>query len=366
MAKRVVILASPGFLRRERALLSRLEIGLAAEGVRVVHAVPCEDEVPDAGLYSTMVPYAARGLRFTRADRVQRLVDELAEVFDGESTDVDIVHCFGASTWAIGFELARQTHACVAAEVWSASLAKQTRSLGRMRGPATPATVLVPDQAMRRLLGRTVAGGNLRIAKWGVHCADEPTGTLGEGQAVGMMLLASGEDQEAIGACLDGLAASIESHPDVMLFIDAAIPGHSVIWKRLRKLDLLDHVSFVPNLEGGRGPTLAASVVLQPEACGFHHSLTLDAMGAGRVVLATPDPLVEALIDGRTVREVPAPTKDAWASAIGVVLDDPGSARALGASAMSYVHEERNASDHLASVLEAYDEMARRASSASE
>ncbi len=37
---RILIIADESFASRERAMLSRLEVGLADEGVRVVHVIP--------------------------------------------------------------------------------------------------------------------------------------------------------------------------------------------------------------------------------------------------------------------------------------------------------------------------------------
>lgn len=80
---RAVLVLDSLFATRERELISRLEIGLADEGVRVAHAVPWTDLIgQQAGLYSVSVGYVPTGLPFTLPQRARMLRETLQQVWD--------------------------------------------------------------------------------------------------------------------------------------------------------------------------------------------------------------------------------------------------------------------------------------------
>src|SRR5258705_7504763 len=56
---RVVILTDAGFARREHSLVSRLEIGLADGGVRVIHALPASAADPAPSAAADLFPARA-------------------------------------------------------------------------------------------------------------------------------------------------------------------------------------------------------------------------------------------------------------------------------------------------------------------
>src|SRR5690606_22599082 len=218
---RVAILANEQFLDRERTKLSRLEIGLAAEGVRVAHALP-EHVLGDeaAGVYSTVVPYSAKGFSFTRPERVAELATSLGALLSCEPTDcVDVVHCFGGSTWAMGAELARQSKACVLLEIWRTALIRRVPSM--LRDPTLQGriAVIAPDLTVRRALSRIVPSGEVYVAPWGVHTTEKPVPLFEEGRSLAITILASGHDGRAMAACLEGIQSALQIRPDTMVFI---------------------------------------------------------------------------------------------------------------------------------------------------
>src|SRR5262245_54203201 len=115
---RILIIADESFAARERAMLSRLEVGLADESVRVIHAVPRRAAHWYHGeVYSQAVTYQDRGLAISRGWRAQQIVHELEGLVDGEATAVNVVHAFGLGCWPIAVELARLLGAGLAIEV---------------------------------------------------------------------------------------------------------------------------------------------------------------------------------------------------------------------------------------------------------
>jgi len=168
-----------------------------------------------------------------------------------------------------------------------------------------------------------------------------------------VMLVERGDSRTAIAA-LEALASVARDSPDLMLFLDIADGRTATLWRAARRLGLLERLSMVPELEGRREPALQMDALLLPDAEGVSHSLVLDAMACGLSVLASPDSLVETLIDGTTARLVVAPTKLEWERAIRETVLNAERWSLLGASSREYVRANRSVSRHLSSVLEAY------------
>src|SRR5262249_14945214 len=127
---RVLILADEFFASRERGLLTRLEVGLADEGVRVIHAVPegTKAEAP-GGVFTSVLTYSPKTLMLTRPLAVRRLGRAIAEMDETEEpTDVDIIHVFGGSVWGLGADLALEIGSALAVEVWRAGLAPKAQA----------------------------------------------------------------------------------------------------------------------------------------------------------------------------------------------------------------------------------------------
>jgi hypothetical protein len=109
---RILIIADDSFASRERAMLRRLEVGLADEGVRVVHAVPRSAlRWHGAELSAQTVPYESRGMAISRPWRVRRLVETTRTLHNGDNPAFDLVHAFGHECWAFAAEVARQAGA---------------------------------------------------------------------------------------------------------------------------------------------------------------------------------------------------------------------------------------------------------------
>lgn len=350
---RVLILADEFFATRERTLLSRLEVGLADEGVRVVHAVPdtLRDDAP-GGVYSQVVRYSPRTLGLARSLAARRLTTAVAELDrDDMGAPIDVVHVFGGSAWNLGMDFGDTAGAGVALEIWRAGLVERARSLK----PSSRAPMLVvPDPAIERAL---LAGGEdviVRNAPWGVLTSSQVRDVLQPDRAVSVMLVGSGRDAPAFVAAIEGLAVLVRRHPQVLVFCDALAARRAELWPLARRLGLLSHFTLIEDLETRRDLLLSGDILIQPDAHGEQRSIVLEAFGAGMVVVALADPMVTALRDGSTARLVMTPEMEGWAGVLLDVLDDPARARGLALAAHDFVREQRKASDHVRAVLAAY------------
>lgn len=352
---RAVILVDASMAARERMMISRLEVGLADEGVRIVHALPERAlRWHQGGVFSQMVTYKDEGLPLSLAWRTQRLLASLDELAGPADRPADIIHVFGENCWPLAVALASQTGAALALEVWSAGL---VRAAVRMRiGPDdSPATCLAPDAAIERLLREENSASVVRLAPWGVHTPATAHELLPDGRAWSVLVIGSGREPQTMLAAIEGVAAAAAGMPDLMIFADADAVMRANLWPTIKRLGLVDRFTMIPDVEARRDPALRCDVLVCPEARGEHRTLVLDAMATGMLVIAAADPNVSWLIDGRTARIVDKKAADRWQSAVSWALENRGAARELAESARAFVKENCRASSQVSAVMDVYE-----------
>lgn len=343
-----LLITDAPFARREAALLSRLETGLASEGVRVVRAVPAG--FPGVGSADVRtIEYQDRGPGLTRGLRAAQLAAALAGSRRSGEGPVDVVHALG--DWPMAVEVARRLGAGLACEVWCAALCPRAAAAAG-RGPAL---LLAPDQAIERALFRQGVGTSVRVTPWGVPVPAQPARILERGRTAGAMVIGAGADRPAFAAAIEGLARAIQDKPEVMVFIDAAAARAAEVWPLVRRLGLESRITLAPDMEALRRLTLTGDVLILPEARGEHRSLVLDAMAAGLAVVAAADPMVSHLADRRTSRLVAGADVPLWADTLREVFDDTQATRSMAASARQFVSEQHRVGNHVGLVLDAYE-----------
>jgi hypothetical protein len=352
---RALILADEFFASRERAMLERLEVGLADEGVRVIHAIPDSlRDQPPGGVYSRVITYPSKLPWFMRGLVAGRLAKELEQLDDEEGTgDLDLIHAFGGGAWDIGVELAKDLDALLVLEVWRSGLIDRARSIPRVAG--RPPLLMAPDPAIERKLVASSGEATVRLALWGVHATDPPRRIMGSGRAPSAMLVGSGRDGPAFTAALEGLAMASRVRPDMLIFCDALAARRAGLWSLARKLGLLDRFSLIGEIESRRDLLIQGDLLIQPDAHGEQRSTLLEAMAAGLVVVAREDPMSSILQDGVTARLVKRGTAADWAATLESILTDIPAAQALGERAHEYVRVNRRASVQVRAVLAAYE-----------
>jgi hypothetical protein len=351
---RVLILTDELFAVREQSMLTRLEVGLADEGIRVAHAVPeSAAAFASGGLISRSLAYPHRRFRFGLGSTARAIIRGLAALSTSEDwEDVDLIHVFGGAAWPLGVELAKELEAPLVLEVWRLGLVARAFDIASRLTP--PPIFVAPDPAMERSLRKEPAHLAVRSAPWGVLSPASAAPRLPEGKAVSVMLVGTGRDKASFQAALEGLALSIKAGHDLMIFCDALAARRAGLWPHARSLGILDRLTLIPDMEGRRDLILEGDLLIQPDASGEQRSITLEAMAHAMIVLAMSDPDVSVLQDGRTARIVPRIDARLWAEAVGEVLADVPAARRLGMEARRFIAENRRASDQVKAVLETY------------
>lgn len=351
---RVLILTDELFAVREQSLLTRLEVGLADDGVRVAHAIPeSVASFTSGGLISRTLTYPQRRFRFAIPAAARALIRGLTGLSTSEDwEDLDLIHVFGGSAWSLGVELAKELETPLVLEVWRTGLAERALHFASQIEP--PPIYLAPDVAIERALRVEPARLSIRSATWGVLTPSTFSAKLPEDRAASVMLIGSGRDKPAFAAALEGLALTIQAGHDLMIFCDALAARRANLWPLAQRLGVLDHLSLIPELEGRRELLLEGDILIQPDASGEQRSVTLEAMAHAIFVLAASDPSVSVLQDGRTARIVPRPEARLWAELLTEIFKDRERARRLGHEARKYIADNRRASDYVKAVLETY------------
>jgi glycosyltransferase involved in cell wall biosynthesis len=355
---RVLIMAGRSFASRERRMLQRLEVGLADEGIRVVHAIPRGSDIAlDPDVFAQATLYDAGGLPITRAIRARRLVEELESLPRGSRENaVDIVHAFGEA-WHMAAEVARIASCAIAVDFWSLALARRAAAIRAATHHLPGVVFLAPNDALERAVRRDADGISVRVTPWGVHCPPSAREVLPPGKAPAITISAAGVDRGSLVAALEGLAKLAKKRPDVMVFLDAHAARKANVWPTVRALGLEKQLSLTPLLEGKRELALRTDMLLLPEAPGEFKSIVLDAMATGLPVIAASDPMVTCLHDRRNALLVGGPDPDLWADAVGELLDNVELARSLAAAAREHIRKDHRVSSHIATVIDAYEWM---------
>lgn len=375
MSIRVLIIADRLFCSRERSLLSRLEVGLVDEGLRVIQAIPQDDDVEgrtvasdNAELFRSVVHYSSRTVSLTRAFAARQLASEITRaVGDADGPpDIDLVHVFGGASWGLGAEVAAHLDAQLLLEVWRGGLAERAVSFAHALSLSSnnPPVLVAPDAAIERQvqdwsakLDAPKRGVVIKPAWWGVHVPPVLRTVLPGGQAVTAAIVGSGRDSRSFLVALEGLAAALTPCEDAVIFCDALAARRAGAYALAQARGFLPRLTLIDELEARRDLLLHADLLIHPDAMGEHRSILLEAMASGMIVIAAADPMVSILIDGRTARLVTGGDSGAWRVAVESVLVNPEAARQLAASAHQFVRTTRAASAHVRQVLAIYQWM---------
>ena len=353
-------------------MLRRTEIGLADEGIRLIHAsAKSSDSTPDVGIFCTRaVTYEDEGFRLSRPLRARMLMQSILDAGDAP----DIIHAFGDGAWWIANELGSLLKRPVILEVYSehhatrlarhAPFAAASYRLERL-GLAPSAWTAVARGAVftcadpglaNRLVGR-VPESNLWVLPWGVHVPPSPTApSIDLNQRIVIAIHATHASEQDLAALFEGLAKLVREGSDILALLPSFAADNLPVWSLAERFGLRDRLVFNEDFERTRDPILQTAAFLAvPSAMGRIDSILLDAMAAGCIVIAKKDPAVTLLKDRITGRVLSRPDGQTWAKVIAAFLADRTAREAMVHAARNYVAEERTAAGYIASLIGMYD-----------
>jgi len=370
---RVLLIADRDFATREHAMLDRLEVGLADDGVRVVRASPALNTEVEAASFGERLIYepgvatdlaelrllppavALKGVR-RQGEAIAKALAEMK--LPGKDRPIDVIHGFGGRCWHVAIETAWRTGASVVLDVWSERCLDRVEATEKIHAHSSeplPLLWVAPDEDLLDDLRERSITCPTRPVPWGVHVPDEVVAWRRDEEPASIVLLSTGRDHAGLVAALEGIAPIAADHPDALFFLDAAaLKSHSRIWRALERLGLVERVSLIADLEGRRELILKADCLIQPEHRLGRRSITFEAMAAGMSVVARAADAAPGLTDARTAFLVESTDADAWELAVRRPLEDRALARAVGEEARSFIRASRTVSGQISASLEAY------------
>ena len=357
---RVLMITDRMFAARERTMLRRLQVGLAAEGVQVVQAVPRGMEEPPIAITKTdtidapVISYLPTRVPLAAKLVARRMLGDARKLLGLEDDEpvFDVVHVYGGASWTLGLAIADLENAAVALEIWRHGLVASAKAL--RQGGGRRILLIAPDPALQRSLAIDAVPIHSVLAPWCVHTPSAFRPPLSTGRSPSAMLVGSGNDAGAYAAAVEGLASLIKALPETLLFADADAAHRTRLMRQAQRLGILNRLTLIDALESRGDLITAGDLLVQPEARGEQKSILLEAMASGMIVVAAADRMVSILQDGVTARLVVGPSAQHWSRVLGEILAQRSSIESLSESARAFTRDQRPASLQVQCVLNAY------------
>lgn len=358
---RVLILVDAMFAIHERALIERVVVGLANEGVAAQVVLPKDRHLEEAGfdLLSEPVWYADRGLSLTRQIRAAQVAKQVIKDQGAKDTDtltgvIDIVHVFGGGAWAMGRELARILGAGMVFEVWRAGLIDSAKGLHLEESDR--ALFMIPERPFESGLIKAGLGQRVHLAQWGAQVSSEMVNIFREGKNISIVLMSSGRQKDQCVAAFEGIADAIESHDNdnIMVFANLEVVERASLWAKVQERKLEDRFTIIDRSEDRRDLLLRCDIMVYPDTLHEERTLLLDVMGTGMAIIAGNDEFITPIQESPGISIVDRPSRSAWAEKLSACLADPVGARRSGLESREYITKHRRAGMYITSVLDAY------------
>jgi len=352
---RVLILTDARFAAHERALIERLMVGLAVEGVDARLVLPRDRRLEDYGfeLISDPVFYSDRGLALTRRIRAMQIARQLAADFGKIKGAIDVIHVLGGGAWSMGRELARILDAGLVFEIWRAGLIDAAKGLHLSEEER--ALLLAPEKHFERWLVEAGLGPRTRLAPWGAQVPSEPVPIFRPDKNASIVMMSSGRQKELCAAAFEGLADAVSVREDVLIFANLELVERAGLWPMVKEHDLASRFTTIDKSEDRRDLLLRCDLMIYPDTLHEERTLLLDAMGGGMAIIAGADDAIAPIREEMGVEVVDRPTRSEWAMRIRHLLDNPQEARDAGLAAREYVKGHRRAGNHIEAVTDAYN-----------
>jgi glycosyltransferase involved in cell wall biosynthesis len=166
--------------------------------------------------------------------------------------------------------------------------------------------------------------------------------------------------QKAVDDLIAALDLLQHVRPGVVTWIAGDGPERPRLEGLARAFDLGGRVRFLGHREDVPALLAAADALVLPSRFEGLPNVVLEAMAAGKPVVATAAPgTAELVVDGETGRLVPVGVPRELARALRAVVDDPALAARLGAGGRRRVEAHYDAAAMIAAYADLYDRLAR-------
>jgi len=345
----VALLVDDERLGSELAVINRLCVGLMAEGIRLTRILPdsershaLTEEEARVGLARRLeIPLSV--MPWARRNRARKLAEMIG------TPEPDVILASGTAAWPLALDLGDELEKPAVLEIWSAA------HLAHVPAPANAPSLggfIVPTRAFAAALEHRVDPALVAMIPPGVALPQVQRQALDDPEkSAAIVILGSGRDLAAYKQVLGALPAVLERHPRTEIFMELRGPHEGAIWRMARELDLLSHLTALDDAARLRPLVTRADLLLVPERLGEMRTLILEAMAWSIPIVAAADPWLEMLAAG-SAWLIEEESPDPWRVTLAALLDDPATARALGARGRAKVAQSHRSSDHVQRLIE--------------
>ncbi|MDX1681651.1 MAG: glycosyltransferase family 4 protein [Phycisphaeraceae bacterium] len=344
------LIADKRWLDDELGMFQSLVVGLLDEQARVAQVVPEDLPEDQASAFGERLNYRDSDWMPARWLRLYRLRHALIEC------EVDLLHALDGRLWtpvaSLALRMDRPAVFTLNDETDLSRVRRIRRRMGSLSHAFTASTEPLAN-AIRQQIGDevTLIPHGLRLST----SADESETSPAEDTTFCATISGAGHPDEDFRSMLVALQRIASGrHREARFFIDSRNVDSKRIWDLIGHYNLREQVSLIPRRLGDRKLLLESDAIIHPQALGRSRSVLLEAMGAGKPVVARRDPWLDCLVDDQTAWCIDGPDPDAWERAIRRLIDQPDATRRLGDSARAWVKEHHLLSTSVARTLRVY------------
>lgn len=349
----------PERLKRERDWFNRTVVGLVSAGVQITRILPENEPDDERVSLAPAIWYEDSGVPWTARQRHADLAGELSD-----TKAPDVIHAMGRGIWADALDLAQRIERPVVIDVWTADECSDAVRFARK--PEVGGVLAAGDRVAAALQELGISRELIQVVPIGVY-VKEPGETRkshpsADGKPADAMrgivgiIAASGARFDAIAPLLNAFAAISQRFPNFMLFGDFRERDGDKVWRHLKSLDLLDHLSLIPCVQEHRELVLQSDLLLLPAPLNANSSFLLQAMAAPLTTLAVRDPYVDILQQNpcALLLDETADESD-WQAALESVLCDVSQAAVFCNEARAWISKRNGVSRQVEILADTYD-----------
>ena len=324
----VAMIMSKDRLDQEHAMLNRLVVGLANDGIQVIRIVPTtpNDELDDfekavslAKRISTPMPIS-RLLRNTRREEI---------LFQLDKIEVDSIVAFGNEAEKVAIDIAPELNAPILREVVSMRAARRIRKSSKVWRwlAATPS---IESVIAKRVGEDRVSLVPLAAATSHAVPINTAMNTTKSNRCISILDAAS--NPKATRKILE----AVKDTEDIHIFLELIGHNQHKIWKQVLQLDMLDRVTCLRDMAALRTLIVQTDLVLLPSPSMQVRTILLEVMLASIPIIATTIEGFDMLIDEETAIIV----DEDWSNAIDLILQDSHFASRIGDAGANLITEQ--------------------------
>ena len=356
----VAMLMDPERILAEYPMLNRLCIGMIDQGVRVTRIIP-DDPMPPAIVASEQrialaprieVPIPiAPWMRRNRAARVTAAL---------ERQPPDLIYAIGEQVTGLAMDIGQNLERPVVLDIWSSRVASR---IPRGKSARPLAACVAATEPLLNLAAQRFDGHHVHLVPMGIPMSSDsgPGSQLPNARknCPGMTPIAvmgtAHNDIPAYRAMLGAVRRLLDEYPDLHLFLELRGPRAHGIWQIVQQLDLLSHVSTLPDAQLYRALLTQSAVLLMPDPAGEVRTLMLEAMWQGVPIVTREDPYLDMLQEDVSALLCRAGDIEHWTRQIKRLLSDDALRTRLTSTARAMVSQHNRTTDQVMTLIECLD-----------